>query len=178
MFLNVLNGPYLVTNQVDRQLALSASETIDVERGSLLYMDSNREWRVATSAQAGTATAPGALLYIALQPEDDRVAMQANGYPASSSHMPKINGLSLAQHMTIETDMFDGSPSEGDALTVEDGKFVVQSVSGQTVYGYCTKAPYQRIANQGVVVNNFRNGGGNITVIEVATVYESQVATA
>jgi hypothetical protein len=176
MFLNVLNGPYLQTNQVDRQLVLSASETIDVERGSLLYMDANGEWRVASTTQAGDATTPGELLYIALQSDDDRVAMQANGYPATAGHTPKINGLSLATHMTIETDMFEGTPAIGDLLTVEDGKFVVAEIadSGKTIYGRCTKAPYDRIANQGVVVSNFRNGGGNVTVIEVATVYETQ----
>jgi len=175
MFLNILNGPYLTTHQVDRVLKVSASETDAIERSHLLFADENGEWRIADTAQAGSTTAPGALLYLALQPSSDHAAIMAGGYPVGNDLTPKIGGLSLATHMNIQTDMFDGEIELEDALTVEDGKFV-RHTAGKTVYGFCTKAPFQRIANAGVIVGPLHNGSGNITVVEIATVYAPQVS--
>ncbi len=177
MFLNILNGPYLTTQQVDMALLVSPSETTGVERGHLLYIDDNGEWRIAGEDQAGTATEPGRQLYLAFQPIGDHTAIMAGGYPVNDSVTPKIGALAATTHLNIETDMFDGEIELNDALTVEDGKFVLHT-DGKTVYGYCTKAPYTRISNAGVRVNPVTNGSGNITVIEVATAYAPQVATA
>lgn len=176
MLLNVKKGPYPSLTQMDKELLLSADETGEVERGICLYQDSDDEWRIAGETQAGDATTPGEVIYFALQPEGDLTAQMAGGAPGTDGLQPKIAALACTPTIEIETDMFDGTPSSGDNLSVgADGKLVEHS-DGETVIARVTKAPYTRWVNNAEAVSGWRTGN-NVTAIRALTMYAPSVVT-
>jgi hypothetical protein len=175
MLLNVKKGPYPSLIQMDKELLLSADETGTVERGTALYQDSNDEWKIAGAAQAGGETTPGALVYFALQSQDDLTAQMAGGVPVSSDVQPKIAALSCTPTIEIETDMFTGTLTSGQDLSIgADGKLVAHTAHA-TVIARVTKAAYTRWVNNASAVAGWRTGN-NVSAIRAITMYAPQVA--
>jgi hypothetical protein len=178
MLLNVKKGPYPSLQQMDKELLLSASETGTVERGICLYQDTSDEWRIAGATQAGTTTVPGALVYFALQGEDDLTAQMAGGVPVSSTVQPKIAAISCTPTIEIETDMFTGTLTSGQDLAVgANGKLVAHSgaAAGATIIARVTRVAYTRWVNNAAAVAGWRTGN-NVTAIRAITMYAPQVA--
>lgn len=175
MFLNVIQGPAPLYRHKTEKL-VSADETGLIERGQLLYVDAQDEWRIAGTAQAGGATAPGPILWMAEQAGDDLTAGMAGGLPDGGGQA-KIGAVCITPSMTVETDMFDGELALEGLLSVgADGKFVAHT-TGDTVYGRCVAVSASRWANNAVAVPGYRTGA-NVDVIRVVTLYIPNIATA
>ena len=174
MILHVINGQGFSLGQVGRTELVSASEEIEIQRGQLLYVDSNGEFRVAGEDQAGDATTAGEVVYFALQGSDNMTAQMAGGLDGSQ---PAITGLSCTGSLLIETDMFDGELTPEMLLSVGENGKLVELQDGQTAVARCVSAPEVRWANDAVAVPG-RRTGGNATVIRALTLFAPQVATA
>ena len=170
MVLNVKKGAYPSLTQIDKEALLSADESIAVERGSLLYLDDDGEWRVAGATQAGDSTHPGAFCYFAFQADSDLTAQMAGGVPVSANQRPKIAAISGSPTIEIETDMLTGSPDLGDFMMAgANGKLVVHE-TGKTALLKVTRAPYVRWINNAVAVTGWRTGN-NVTCVRGVTMY-------
>jgi hypothetical protein len=176
MFLNVLKGAYPGLQQVDLALPMAAGQT-GIERGSLLKVNSDREWEVAAASDAGSETAPGAFVYIALMAQDDLVAGMAGnvgqGVISAAAGQPVINALAIVPSMQIETDMYDPQADwdVGDWAQVDDGGvFTVHGGAGETAIAKVDAVPASRWVNNAVAVTGWRTGGP-MNVIRLTTVY-------
>lgn len=174
MFLNVLKGPYPGLHQVDLALPVALQQT-GIERGTLLKMV-DREFQVAGAADAGTATTPGAFIYLALIPQDDLVAGMAGdvgqGAVSAADGQPVINALSIVPTMQIETDMFnaDADLAVGDWLAVGNGGVFTEHTDGQTAIGQVLSVPAARWVNNAVAVTGWRTGN-SVSVLTLNTLY-------
>jgi len=179
MVLNVIKGAYPSLIQISKDLPLSASEVITVERGSLLYETADNEWRVASgAAHAGDATTPGAFVYFALQAEDDLVAGMAGGVPTTGGS-PKLSGLSCQPTIEIETDMFDSGETYavGSFCKVGTNGNLAPHTNNATAILQVTKSAYVRWINNAPAVVGWRTGN-NKTVLRGRTMYLPGLVTA
>jgi hypothetical protein len=175
MLFNVKKGPYPSLIQMDKELLVSADSVGTIERGSGLYQDANDEWKLAGATQAGDAQTPGAIIYFALQGEDDLVAQMAGGVPISDDVQPKIAALACSPTIEIETDMFTGTLTSGQNLSIGANGKLVAHTTGKTVIARVTKAAYSRWVNNASAVAGWRTGN-NVTAIRAITLYAPQVA--
>lgn len=176
MLFNVKKGPYPSLTQMDTEKLVSADETAVIERGQLLYINDSDEFRIATAANAGTATAPGPLLWFALQASTDLVAGMAGGVPTTGGQ-PKIAAISIQPEIIVETDMFTGELGVNDWVTVANGGVFGAHTNHNTAYGRVVKAPYSRWVNNAVAVAGWRTGN-NVSAIWVKTCYIPNLTTA
>jgi hypothetical protein len=182
MFLNVLKGAYPGLQQIDLALPVAVGET-GIERGSLLKINSDREWEVAASADKGSDTTPGAFVYIALMAQDDLVAGMAGdvgqGVVAAAAGQPVINALSIVPSMQIETDMFkaDDEWDIGGWAQVGDGGVFAAHVDKSTAIAKVDAVPATRWVNNAVAVTGWRTGAPR-SVIRLTTVYIPNLGTA
>ena len=179
MVLNVIKGLVPSLGQISKDLPLSASETITVERGSLLYEDANNEWRVASGAgNRGSATTPGAFVYFALQPEDDLTASMAGGVPTTGDE-PKLSGIACSPTIEIETDMYDSTETYavGSYCMVGTNGNLAPHTNHATAILQVTRSAYTRWVNNAPAVTGWRTGN-NATVIRGRTMYIPNLTTA
>jgi hypothetical protein len=175
MFLNVLKGAYPGLQQIDLALPMAVGQT-GIERGSLLKINSDREWEVATSSDIGSGTVPGAFVYIALMGQDDLVAGMAGdvgqGVISAAAGQPIINALSIVPTIQIETDMFDPEAdwNVGDWAMVDDGGVFTVLTDGSTAIAKVDAVPATRWVNNAVAVTGWRTGAPR-SVIRLSTVY-------
>ena len=136
----------------------------------------NREWVVATAADQGTATVPGAFVYIALMGQDDLVAGMAGnvgqGAVSVAAGQPVVNALSIVPSMQIETDMFDSQAdlAVGDWLSVGNGGVFTEHADGDTAIGQVLSVPTARWVNNAVAVTGWRTGN-QVSVLALVTMY-------
>jgi len=179
MFLNVIKpaGLYPSMQQMDTEKMVSPLNQQTIERGHLLYVDADDEWRVAGAAQAGNATTPGAFIWFALQSGNDLTAGMAGGTPTTGGS-PKIAAIACSPTLRIQTDMFDQTATfaRHQLLTVGDGGIFAAHASGQTVYGQILRLPFVRWVNNAVAVRGYRTGN-NVNAVEVLTMYLPCVQT-
>lgn len=178
MLLNIKNN-YPSLSQMDKAAVVADGVDLGtIERGTLLKLNADAQWEVATADDAGSANVPGANVWISLKNGDDLTAAMAGGTPTMGVTTPKISAISIVPTVEIETDMFDGDLAVDDLVSVgADGKFVAH-VNGGTVIGRVTAAPYTRNCNACVAVSGFRTGVPAVQVIKVLTMYNPGVATA
>ena len=182
MFLNVLKGAYPGLQQVDLALPLAVGQT-GVERGSLLKVNTDREFEVMSDSDVGSATAPGPFGYIALMAQGDLVAGMAGnvgtGAVSASAGQPVLNALSLVPSMQIETDMFTAGDgwSVGDWCAADDGGKFGPCADGQTALARVLAVPASRWVNNAVAVTGWRTGN-QVSYITLLTVYIPNLQTA
>jgi hypothetical protein len=178
MLLNIKNN-YPSLSQMDKSAVVADGVTLaDIERGTLLKLNSDEQWEIAGAADAGDATTPGANVWISLKSGDDLTSAMVGGTPTVDAPTPQISAISIMPSVEVETDMFTGDLAADDLVSVgADGKFVAHA-DGGTVIGRVTKSPYTRNCNGCVAVAGWRTGVPSVTVIKVLTMYNPSVATA
>ncbi len=178
MLLNIKNN-YPSLSQMDKAAVVADGVDLStIERGSLLKLNSDGAWEVAGAADAGTATAPGANVWISLKNGDDLTSAMAGGTPTVSDPTPEISAISIVPTVEVETDMYDGELEVGQLVAVGAGGKFVAHQDGETVIGRVTAAPYTRNCNASVAVAGFRTGVPAIQVVKILTMYNPGVATA
>ena len=184
-----VNGGYPHKDQIDRSCLVSpAAENKGIERGSIIRVNSNGEFELATD----TSIAP---LYFALQDYSDLQAAMAgnvglgkggklvdkdNPWGKVATHIgekahkavpmgqPKITGLSFQEGGNYQTDMFDHDATYkvNDPLTVKNGVFTPASGSDKVV-AYVYAAPDEYYANDAKLLEGWSTGAW-INVLRVS----------
>lgn len=178
MLLNIKNN-YPSLSQMSKSAVVADGVALaDIERGSLLKLNSDEQWEICGAADAGDATTPGANPWLSLKSGTELSAAMAGGTPTAGDATPSISAISVVPSVEIETDMYTGDLVAEDLVQVgADGKFVAHETGG-TVVGRVTKSPYTRNCNSCVAVAGWRTGVPAVTVIKVLTMYNPSVATA
>lgn len=194
-----INGAYPSLQQIDKTCSVAPTRmesVVKIERGSLIYVDANGNFDLASTTQATSKIA--APVYIALQDQDNYPAGMAGSVGTGPSNaiagfddqgrakelvaitQSRITGLSTTMPLTIQTDCFDSSITEntavGTALTCgANGKFVAHK-TGENIVGYLDKAPFSRWVNDAAIAG-VRRTGAQLNVINVRLAWTPGVVT-
>ena len=164
MWFNVIKGTYPSLQQVDKTLPVDGTPGGTIERGMAIYQTASNTWKVVDTSTMKN------VIYFALQPVTDLHALMAGpvDVPATTNYggiptNPAISGLCCQPTVEIETDMYTGTPDEGNLLTVNQagtgtaGKLGL-AATADTAWAICTRAAYSRWVNNKVAAVGWRTG--------------------
>lgn len=165
MILNVLQGPAQGLSQTDWIRPKATAETGTITRGTLL-VDVDGAWLIAQAANKGSATAPGARIFVALNNDTD----------ADVQFSDRIAALAADNGLIFETSAFASGLTLGldEWLTLANGGVYTNAVvTGDTVYGQVKSLPEKRMQN-----NRLPSDDIFVDVVQVLSMYIPQIALA
>lgn len=166
MHLNPIKGAFPHKDQHDRTAVVAADSTA-IERGSVIRVNSNGEFEIASDAKVFP-------MFLALQGYKDLQATMAGFFgqgvgpvvdpdkPVSKG--PAISGIHMDDGDVWETDMFDTTVADSKwvinaKLTVKNGLITVAEAEGDdNVVGYLVKAPTFRYINNAPTASGIMTG--------------------